>query len=141
GEVEAADVCARVHFARAELDGLGTAGNLLPDTLLGVERARLVYVAELHGLADAYIAGVGLLLVRYHPEERRLPRAVRADDTDDASGRELERQPLDEQAVAVSLRHALGLYHDCAEARAGRYVDFKLARVLLVLLGEQSLVG
>jgi hypothetical protein len=54
-------------------------------------------------------AGVGLLLAGDHAEQRGLAGAVRADDADDAAGRQLERQVLDQQPVAEALVQALGL--------------------------------
>src|SRR5207244_3299660 len=52
-EIERRDVRARVARPGADLDGLLTLGDLLPDVLLRIERvARLRHVAELHRLAD-----------------------------------------------------------------------------------------
>ena len=54
----------------------------------GVERvAALVDIAEEHGLADPDRAGVGLFLAGDQAEQRRLARAVRTDDADDAARR------------------------------------------------------
>ena len=87
-EVEPRDVLARVHLSLAELDRVVTARDLLPDVVRRVEvGARLVDVGELDGVADAESPVVGLLLARDHPEQRRLARAVRADDANDAGGR------------------------------------------------------
>ena len=72
------------------------------------------------------VARVGLLLADDHAEERRLARAVGADDADDAAGRQDEVQVVDQQVVAVALAQALGLDHQVAEARPGR--DRDLAR-------------
>ena len=65
--------------------------------------ARLVDVAELHRLADLDRAGVGLLLAGDHAEQRGLAGAVRADHADDAAGRQLEGEVVDQQVVAVAL--------------------------------------
>ena len=42
------------------------------------------------------LAAVGRLLADDHPEERRLPRAVRADDADDAPLGQVEGEVVDE---------------------------------------------
>src|SRR5207249_6247792 len=96
--VERGDVGARRHRPAAEREHVGAARDLLPDRLLGVEGvAALVHVGELHGLTDPERARVGLLLADDHPEQRRLARAVRPDDTDDPATGELEREVVDEQ--------------------------------------------
>ena len=116
------------------------AGDLLPDGLVGVERvARLVDVGHLHGLADAQRARVGLLLAGDHPEERRLARAVGADDADDAAGRQREAEVLDEQVVAEALAQVLGLDDDVAQVRRGRDVDLDLVELDVALLGDERL--
>src|SRR6478609_6014171 len=52
-EVERRAIAARVDFLLAEQDQLVAAGDLLPHVLATVERvARLVDIAEMHGLAD-----------------------------------------------------------------------------------------
>jgi hypothetical protein len=48
----------------------------------------------------------GFLLAGDHPEQRRLAGAVGADDADNAAGRQLERQIVDQQPVAIALRDA-----------------------------------
>jgi hypothetical protein len=72
--------------------------------LFRIERiAALVDIGEMHRLADGDRAGIGLLLPGDHAEQRRLAGAVRADDADDAAGRQLERQIVDQQPVAIAL--------------------------------------
>ena len=102
--------------------------------------ARLVDVGELHRLADAQRARVGLLLADDHPEQRRLAGAVGADHADDPGGRQREREVLDQQAVAEALAQAVGLDHHVAQPRAGRDVDLDLVELDVALLGEQRLV-
>src|SRR5262249_5089190 len=117
-EVEPARVLARVDLALAELDRVVPAADLLPDRARGVEvRARLVDVRELDGVADPERPVVGLLLAGDHPEQRRLAGSVRADDADDAGGRQREGEVVDEQALAEALAHAVGLDHDVPQAR------------------------
>ena len=90
-EVEGAAIGARIDLALAEIEDVVAAGDFLPHGLLVVQRvARLVDIAELHRLADLDRAGVGLVLTGDHAEQRRLAGAVRADDADDAAGRQLE---------------------------------------------------
>src|SRR5690606_28287891 len=88
-EIEGRDVGARVHLALPEEQLVLSAGDLLPDGFLRVERvARLVDVGELDRLADPERAGVRLLFTDEHPEQRRLARAVRSDHADDSARRE-----------------------------------------------------
>src|SRR5688572_27931018 len=86
-EVEPGHIGARCDGALADLDLLLAAGDFLPDTLVGIERiARLIDIADLHGLSKLERAAVGLLLPGNQPERCRLAGAVGADDADDASG-------------------------------------------------------
>ena len=103
--------------------------------------ARLVDVRELDRVADLERAVVRLLLAGDHPEERRLARAVRPDHADDAAGREVERQVLDEQPVAEALLYVVGPDDDVAEPRAGGDVDLDRVDPLRLVLREQLLVG
>ena len=97
----------------------------------GVERvARLIDVADLHGLAEPQRAAVGLLLPGDHPEQRRLAGAVRADHADDAAARQREVDVVHQQHVAVALPQAARLDDDVAEPRAGRNVDLDLLDLL-----------
>ena len=73
--------------------------------------------------------------------ERRLPGAVGADDADDAAARQLERQALDQDAVAERLLHVVGLDDDVAESRPGRDRDLERRRALLERLVEHRVVG
>ena len=93
------------------------AGNLLPDVLLGIERvARLVDIAELAPTSPTRIVPrVGLFLAGDHAEQRGLAGAVRADDADDAAGRQLEGQIVDQQLVAEALRQMLEIDDIVAE--------------------------
>src|SRR6185503_4413960 len=62
------------------------------------------------------------------------------DDADQAPARQLEGEVLEEEVVAVSLRHPLRLDHQAAEARPRRNVDLDRLGGLLRLLGEELLV-
>src|SRR5579864_2372436 len=86
-EVEPAAIGAAVHLARPELELIEAAGNLLPHRLLGVERiAGLIDIAELHCVAEADRAAIGLFLAHDHAEQRGLAGAVWADHADNAAG-------------------------------------------------------
>ena len=102
----------------------------------------LVDVRELDGRPDAQLAVVGLLGAGEHAEQRRLARAVRADDADDAGRRQRERQVVDQQVVAVALREVLGLDHHVAEPLAGGDGDLEpvASAVGRLGFGEQLLV-
>jgi hypothetical protein len=93
----------------AELDDVVAAGNLLPDGLVAIERiAALVDIGRGCTVSPTRDrAAIGLLLPGDHAEQRRLAGAVRADDADDAAGRQLERQIVDQQPVAIALRQGL----------------------------------
>ena len=96
-EIEPADIGARRHLAGPELDHVAAAGDLLEHGLLAVERiARLIDIAELHGVADADGAVIGLVLADDHAEQRGLAGAVRADHADDAAARQLEGETVDQ---------------------------------------------
>src|SRR5207253_790833 len=106
-EVERADVGAGVDLAVPDLQHVEAARDLLPDGVAGPKRvATLVDVSELDGLAEADGAGVGLLLTGDQLEQGRLAGAVGADDADDAVGRQLEREALEQDLVAVLLLQA-----------------------------------
>src|SRR5690349_22028139 len=107
-EVEQRAIGAAGDPAAAEIDLVLPAGDLLPDRVVRAERvARLVDIAELYGFADADMAGIGLFLARYHAEQRRLARAVRADHADNAARRQPEIEILDQQPVAEALADML----------------------------------
>src|SRR2546430_2570315 len=140
-EVEGRGVRTSVARARPDLDVLLAAGDFLPHALRGIERvARLGNVRELHGVADAQLSRIDLLLAGDEPEERRLAGAVRADDPDDAAARQREAEIVEEQLVAVRLADALRLHDDVAETRARRDEDLELAFAKLRVFGEKTLV-
>src|SRR5689334_4808154 len=150
-EVEAGDVRAPVDLPAAHDHAVAPVGDLLEYAPVAVERvATLVDVRELHGRADAQRAGVGGVLGGRtagrggddHPEQRGLARAVGPDDTDDAPGRQREREVVDEEAVAEPLREVLGLDHEVTEARPRRDGDDELLgpAVRGLGLGHEGLV-
>src|ERR1700740_272320 len=106
-EVEGRAIAARIDLALAQEDQLVAAGNLLPHGLRAVERiARLVDIAEMHGFTDGDRALVRLFLAGDHAEQRGLAGAVGADHADNAAGRQLEGEVLDQPAIAEALAEA-----------------------------------
>src|SRR3546814_789886 len=92
----------------AELKDVEPAGDFCPHRLVSVGGvAALVDIAELHGVADAQAAAVGLLLAGDHAEQRGLAGAVGADDADDGARRNLEAEVVDQQLVAEGLADVL----------------------------------
>src|SRR5450830_59044 len=149
--VHGAEGAAR-HLAFAEHHDFLAGGELVVDRLFRVGPfAVLVHVARDDGFADLQLAAVGLDVMdasasRFggahdHLEERRLARAVRADDADDSALRKVEVQILEEKRVAEGFLHALGSHDDVAEARARRDVDLvRLAPRLDSTLRDELLV-
>ena len=82
----------------------------------------------------------GLLLAGQHARERRLAGAVRADDADDAAGRQLEGEVVDQKLSVIGLGEMLDVDDDIAEPRAGRDDDLRLAALQPRLVGLQELV-
>ena len=141
-EVEAVDVGAAVHLARPQHNGLLAAGDLLPHGLVGVQGGpALIHVAQRHRLADGELAAGWLLLAGDEPQQRGLARAVGADHPDHRARRGLEAEVLEEQPVAIRLRHAVKADHHIPQPRAGRDVDLHLLAALLGLLAQQLLVS
>ncbi len=127
-EVEGATIRTAVHVELTELDDFRTAGDFLPDGLVRVERVpALVDIAEMHGVADADGTRIRLLLAGDHLEQRRLARAVRPDDADDAARRQLDRQVVDQRAAFEALLDALELDDHIAEALGDRNDDLRIA--------------
>src|SRR4029079_14727443 len=118
------DVLARVDLALAELDHVLAAGDLLPHRVLPVQGApRLVDVGELDRLAHLERAAVHLDLAGDHAEERRLARAVRADDVEDPAGWQVAGEVLHAQAAAQAFLDVRGADDDVPDPRTGGDVD------------------
>ena len=140
-EVEAGDVGAAGDRAIAERDLVQSAGDLLPNGLVGIERVtRLVDIRQLDGLAELERARVGLLLPGDHPQQGGLAGAVGADHADDPASRKLEVEVVDQQPVAVGLAQTVGLEHDIAQAGPGGDVDLDLVELDVSVLGQQRLI-
>src|SRR5262249_27676672 len=103
-EIETRHIGAAWHFAAADGQHVETARDFLPDRLLIVERiARLIDETELHAVADADLAVIGLLVPCDHAKERRFPGAVGANDAHYAAGGQLKRKAVNQELVAEAL--------------------------------------
>src|SRR5690349_18470495 len=128
-KVEAADVRARRCFVRAYAHDVLAVTDLVPNGLVVVQRvAALIDVGELHRVTGADRAGAGFFLAGHHAEQRRFAGAVRADDADDAAGRQTEGHVLEQHAVAERLADLVSLDDEIAEPGAGR--DVNLVRLV-----------
>src|SRR5262249_9727462 len=96
-----------------------------------------------HRLADTKLPYIGRLLARDHAEQRRLASPVRADHADDPARRKLERELVDQQAIAVSLPQAARLDDHVAETGSRRDMDLIGGNALSspLLFCEDPLVG
>ena len=135
-EVEAGDVGATVDFAAADFHVFDPAGDLFVDGRLGVEVVTvLVDVAQLHRVTHGDVARVGRFEAGEHPEEGRLAGAVRADDADDARGRQRERQVVDEETIAETFGEVLHFDDGVAETGSRRYRDLETVGAALGCFG------
>src|SRR5688572_8070111 len=140
-EIEGRAISARIDLALAEIDDVLAARDLLPHALAGLERvARLVDVAELDALTDLDGAVVRRVLAGDHAEQGGLTGAVRADDADDAAGRQLEGEIVDEEQVAIAFRQVLGVDHVGAQPLGNGNDDLRGGRAFLARLGDEVLV-
>ena len=95
----------------------------------------------MHRLADLDRAAVRLLLPGDHAEQRRLAGAVRTDDADDAAGRQLEGQIVDQEIVAEAFSQVLEIDDVLPEPLGDRNDDLRGLRLLLAGLLQQLLVA
>jgi len=118
------------------------AGDFLPHRLLAVERvARLVDVAEMHGLADGDAALVGRFLLGDHPEQRGLAGAVGADHADDAARRQLEGEIVDQFTIAIAFAETFEVDNVLAETLGHGNRDLRRRGLLLARLLQQILIA
>ena len=82
-----------------------------------------------------------LLLAGDHVEKRRLAGAVGANDADDAAGRQLERQLVDEQPVAVAFRQIDEIDDVLAEPLSHGNDDLRRRRRLFIALLDQFVIS
>ena len=83
----------------------------------------------------------GLLLPGDHAKKRGLAGAVRANDADDAAGRQLERKFVDEELVAVALAEVDEVDDVLAQALGHRNDDLYAGRRLLVALPDEFIIS
>src|ERR1700691_3314641 len=141
-EIERRAIAARIDLALAEQNQFVAAANFLPHGLLAVEAvARLVDIAEMHAFADRDGALVRRLLPGDHPEQRGLAGAVGADHADDAAGRQLEGEVVDQYAVAEGLVQAFEIDHVLAEPFGHRNRDLRGLGLLLAGQLQQVLIA
>src|SRR6202035_3402988 len=141
-EIERRTIAARIDLALAEQNKFVAAGDFLPHALLAVETvARLVDITKMHALADRDGALVRFLLPGDHPEQRGLAGAVGTDHADDAAGRQLEGEIVDQKPVAKPFGQAFEVDHVLAQALSDWNGDLRGLGLLLAGLLQQLLVA
>ncbi len=140
-EVESTRVCAGVYFPIAHLYKFCPIRNFFPDGFCTVERAVLIYIAEFHSFPNTEIAGIRFFLSGDHLEECGFARAVRTNDTDDATGRQRERQVFEQQLISKSLGHVAGFNDRIAEPGTWRNRDGDILVAFVLLLFYHLFVG
>ena len=96
-EIERTTIRTTLHFIATEFDNVLTVRDFLPDRFIRAERiTALIDIAEIDRIADPKRTGIRLFLPGDHPEQRRFTGTVRADDTDDRAGRNLEVEIFDQ---------------------------------------------
>src|SRR5713101_5299560 len=141
-EVERTAIGAARHLAGAELDDVEPSRQFLPHRLVGIERlAALVDITQLHRRPDGERPRIGLVLADDHLEQGRLAGAVGTDHADDAAGRQVEGEVVDQEPIAEALGDLLRRDDVVAEPRAGGDDDLRLIECRLLLLGHHLLVG
>ena len=127
GEIEAGHIGARIYLPLAELNGIISAGNDLPDGLVRIEDiAALIDVCQLYGFSDLEGARIRLFLPGDHPEKGGLSCSVRSDNPYDSARREGESHSFHKNIVAVCLAHVIGLDDDIAQPGSRGDIDFQL---------------
>src|SRR5690348_14027824 len=137
-EVERRTIRARIDFTLSKLQLIKPPRYLFPDRLLTIKRvARLVDIAEVHRFTDLDRALIRFLLRGDHPEQRGLAGAVRTDHADDAAGRQLESQFVDEKIVAETFADIVKVDHVLTEPLRDRNDDLRALSLLLPGLLQQ----
>src|SRR5262245_22352602 len=95
----------------------------------------------MHRLTHLDGAVVRLILAGDHAEQRGLAGAVRADHADDAAGRQLEGEIVDQQVVAETLLEVLEVDDVLPEPLGYRDDDLRGLRLLVGSLRQQVLVA
>ena len=95
----------------------------------------------MHAFADRYAAFVRRLLLGDHPEQRGLAGAVRADHADNAAGRQLEGEIVDQGEVAEAFAEALEVDHVLTQAFGYRNRDLRGLGLLFAGLPQQFFIA
>ncbi len=141
GKVEARHIRARIDLPAADRDDVLAVGNHLPDVFLRIQRvAALIDVGQFDGLADADGSRVGAFLTGDHTKQRGFARAVGADDTDNAAGRQGKRHAFDKQFFSVALGNFVGFNDHVAQAGAGRNKELARAGFLFQIFTQQFFI-
>src|SRR5690554_4957164 len=90
GKIKSPDIRPGIDLAISELDELGTVGDFLINGFFRIERAVLIDVSQLDGLADGDRSLIRCFLAGDHLEQRRFTGTVRPDDPHDSSWRKTE---------------------------------------------------
>ena len=110
------------------------------NSLLMAQLTKPDVLVDIH-LAHLKGATIGLLQAHDESEQGGLTRAVGANDTDDAIGREHEIQVVKQEFVAIGLRHVLCLYNLIAQSRSVGDENLKLLLLLLDGLVKQAVIA
>ena len=141
GEVETAQVSAGIDLTTGYTNELRTAADGLEHTLVRIDiRVLLIYITDLHRLADRERTLVGFLGTDDHAEQGRLTGSVRTDHTYDAVGRQHEIEVLEQQTVAKRLRYAFGVNDLVTQTRTVRNEDLQFLLFGLLLLVQHAVV-
>ena len=98
----------------------------------------IFFVSQIQNLEPEHS---GALDADDHAKQRGLACAIGADDSDDATPRQVEVQILHQQQFAVSLAELVRDHHILAEARSGRDVDLEGPLLRALGFGEQLVVA
>jgi hypothetical protein len=101
----------------------------------------LIDVGDIDSFADAESSGIGLFLSDDHSKERGFAGAVRADDTDDATGREIECKSAEELFVAEGFGEVFGFDDKLSEFAGDGDLDLSGVVAFVVLLGGEFVVA
>ena len=123
-EIELADISAGRKLFFAERNHIQTVGNFFPHVFVGVQLvAALVNIAQIDRVTDTDGSGIRFFLSGNHAEQRCFAGAVGPDNADDCPLRNLKRQIVDQNPVAVAFADVLGLNYQIAETFGHRNID------------------
>src|SRR5690606_36998032 len=98
-------------------------------------------VSDLHGLTDAELTTVRLLVTGQHAKQGGLAGAIGTYHANDAAARQLKTQVIDQQTIAKALAQRASFDDGIAQPRPGRDADLAgIARALVGAL-HQLVIG